>query len=1048
MRIVHISDFHWSPEDANNQKLIVAALLRDLEGITSENKPDCLIFSGDLVKAGQNGNHFFDAWAALIEPLESCTGVAPDRFFIVPGNHDVSKKEAEEDIITETGLRHVLNNRDALNEHIDRIVKNNSNPAAARLNNYYSFVRKKTATHNHMTQNLLSTARLDVNSVQFGFALLNTAWRSRGAGEEERHEILLGERTVDLALSAIDDCDVRIAVLHHPLEWLAIWDRRAAEVPLLDRFDLLLCGHIHEAAPLFLRNRIGTCVIGQAGCLYEHRDYKNSYNIVDIDVADAKVSFNIRTYFDRARGFGPGEDIAPGGLLEFPLGGFREDERLTRSELRELQTIIEERADAHVCAMFASDKIHFDNVFSEPSIAAHPAEDLMHLSPVDFKKASVAFEEIAKRRGVSIIIGGRQTGKTVLSLQAARIAISDSNSQPRIPVLVDFAEIKPYSTLEDLVRQFRRFMSITVPVNKLTSNRLQFIVDNVIVATDQQLHALRQLVLTSKDVHDWLLLVDAADLFTTTNIVKTLSERATIYYVQELNRAQIRQLAERVSATRFAIADAGETALDLIARNGLPKTHYIVTLAVFAMAARRTGEEINEATLVENLVAVMLEKGAVENIFRSSTDFRGLSILLENIADWLDRAEGPLTENDLLAKVAKFYTDRGIGAGAAEVVYKFFDAGILVRSPPEVGFRFRAVGSFFLASFAKTHPEKLTHFLANHKVLRYFSEIAFLTDMNREDPSLLPSLEEFAAKYRPAEFGRIESAEFLLRPKRLENDEIVESRFESLMEGPRSPQEIDESADFADRAIRYAIHQAVEDAKSDTELRNTIKEDAEKAFNLACYLATWLSWAGSLFSLDFVTLDIRGPSIQKLLTEWARICGYMAAGGVDAIADMKRRADGGGKPLSESQRANFEYMMRVETPIGLLRRGFSRFGRSTLRETILDAFKKGDRATAEFVGLAILLILHRPSGWSGEIRSYAANMPSGAQKRAVIELLTETCLTEYRTKVLLSVERGLFEDLVTDLIIQSGISPNKRTFLLSRIRQGRAQAELLASERN
>ena len=91
MRWLHLSDFHFEPEDTWDQRAILRALLRRLEELKGEGlAPDLVFLTGDFANRG--------AWKEFEEALRFCDKLAetleldPEHsFFVVPGNHDVDR---------------------------------------------------------------------------------------------------------------------------------------------------------------------------------------------------------------------------------------------------------------------------------------------------------------------------------------------------------------------------------------------------------------------------------------------------------------------------------------------------------------------------------------------------------------------------------------------------------------------------------------------------------------------------------------------------------------------------------------------------------------------------------------------------------------------------------------------------------------------------------------------------------------------------------------------------------------------------------------------
>jgi len=99
--ILHLSDLHWSDEKVKDMRIVIAALCDDLRRLRGDERivPDLAIFSGDFVQAGEKPALFADAHDAFIEPMLEAAGLTAERFFIVPGNHDIARSVVREDDI-------------------------------------------------------------------------------------------------------------------------------------------------------------------------------------------------------------------------------------------------------------------------------------------------------------------------------------------------------------------------------------------------------------------------------------------------------------------------------------------------------------------------------------------------------------------------------------------------------------------------------------------------------------------------------------------------------------------------------------------------------------------------------------------------------------------------------------------------------------------------------------------------------------------------------------------------------------------------------------
>ena len=100
------------------------------------------------------------------------------------------------------------------------------------------------------------------------YACFDTAWRATGESDNvDRNKLILGERHINKAIAAIETADIKIAMLHHPLNWLAEFD----EVVVLIAYTTALTYLRVDMYTTVRRRRLltpnGGSIISQTGCL-------------------------------------------------------------------------------------------------------------------------------------------------------------------------------------------------------------------------------------------------------------------------------------------------------------------------------------------------------------------------------------------------------------------------------------------------------------------------------------------------------------------------------------------------------------------------------------------------------------------------------------------------------------------------------------------------------------------------------------------------------------------------------------------------------------
>ena len=225
MRILHLSDIHIPSEnDRDIYPFILDPFLLDVSTYNKQNKFDLVIISGDLVDKGglafKNRNNCFSTFRdCFVQPLLEKLSLSRDRLYFVPGNHDVWRDK--DTLVTEAGLSQLLKSSSDVNKFIDDA----SSDGVKRIEPFKIFENEFYETHpNKLLTNYHSLFKIPVGEKTLGIACLNTAWRSFYESKD-KNNLILGERQLSEAKNYFTDTNINIALLHHPVDWLADFDR-------------------------------------------------------------------------------------------------------------------------------------------------------------------------------------------------------------------------------------------------------------------------------------------------------------------------------------------------------------------------------------------------------------------------------------------------------------------------------------------------------------------------------------------------------------------------------------------------------------------------------------------------------------------------------------------------------------------------------------------------------------------------------------------------------------------------------------------------------
>lgn len=303
MRIVHISDMHVDGWD-QRLKDEVNALAADIKDNFSE--VECVVITGDLTFSGKASQ--FEVVAKHILPiLQNSTHVAPRKIVIVPGNHDVNREAARQ--IERSCVEDLHNGKVSAEKVVLEMM------LSAAQNEYSEFLRKTKVMKGAKEENGFRTFDMVVPRSQIGkvsFACFNTAWSC--LEDAKKGEIFITQKQLDFARNNITDEGLKIAVLHHDLEWLHDSESGIGRQMKSD-FDIMLMGHIHRESTV-LQISPDSQVLQLTGTAFSNdndADYKG-YNVYDINPIDSNVTVYYRKYVEKKRWFVSYNDLYPDGV--------------------------------------------------------------------------------------------------------------------------------------------------------------------------------------------------------------------------------------------------------------------------------------------------------------------------------------------------------------------------------------------------------------------------------------------------------------------------------------------------------------------------------------------------------------------------------------------------------------------------------------------------------------------------------------------------------------------------------------------------------------
>ncbi len=290
---LHLSDIHFRPSNEWRDQVARQGLLKFLKQTfckKPELRPDVVFCTGDIAfgetRAEPLAVQYAKAEAFFTEVLRICAreGVplARERLFVVPGNHDINREVINSDAQARL-VEFAAGSNKYQSEMNQRIATRSKEflEAMRRLDDYGKFVARFLPHQSDTSGRHCYAAVVEhIGGIRLGIAGFNSAWTC--AGEEDDRTIWLpAEWQFNHMLQALDDCDLRIGLVHHPVDWFNTHDRSLATRRISAEFHFWLHGHTHDAWVTPASSHI-TVAAGAVGA-YASEEF--GANIVRLDLA-------------------------------------------------------------------------------------------------------------------------------------------------------------------------------------------------------------------------------------------------------------------------------------------------------------------------------------------------------------------------------------------------------------------------------------------------------------------------------------------------------------------------------------------------------------------------------------------------------------------------------------------------------------------------------------------------------------------------------------------------------------------------------------------
>ncbi len=750
MRILHISDFHLSNDNAKMEKsqMIVNGLLETVKNVNQEKSIDLVVFSGDAVNKGGEGfdsldDGFLSFQTILIEPLMDVLHKPLTNFVWCIGNHDINRNLDSK--YAEFGIAEKLTNLQAID---DFCTDKNNLREIRRIEQFKDYEKsfyQSFLGNNYKYGDYESCYIYQIGGKKVGICCLNTVWRCWDS-KTDKGRILLGREQLSRATDYLKDCDIKIAVSHHDYQWMADFEINDIDKLLVSNFDLYFSGHTHSLnAELSIKPQGRTFKIVASGILshniFQEDNYQNSFSIVEYDTDN--LQFKLQVYSEEHNKF----VLDKNKEWSYQIPACEEVRK--RLEIHQIKIDLKEDNEdlnEHLLT-YKTETVaprSIDGIFVMPSIVRQ--KDLSDDENIEDTSETIkSISDLIESDDNFIVFGIKECGKTIL-LDKIRIeALNCGYVKDYIPVSLDFRSIKKEKDIISKIAAFWRCRKQTV-IDCLKESNILFLVDNISFSQEHisQLESLRDFLSEYKNVR----LIGASREERCSDVIVESDQHKLLDFVRlkidQFDTHQIRSLVGKWFSEDKNKTDKVEQIIKIFGKLNLPRTPFSISMFLWILE-RQNSRPQNVALLVEIYLIDLMKSKENDVAGRNTFDYKHkLNLLGEIAVEMLSSTElnYQIEYSKYVAKIENFLEELNFKTiySASKIAQQFIDMGIFLHDNSFVYFRFECFFEFCLAKAMERNEEFRKNILSEANYLDYTNEIVYYTGISRNEHGLLKDI--------------------------------------------------------------------------------------------------------------------------------------------------------------------------------------------------------------------------------------------------------------------------------------------------------------------
>ena len=704
-----------------------------------------ILCSGDMInKAGASYGGVLNALnrfkEKVIQPVLEGTGLSLDHFILLPGNHEVDRK-ADDEIHAE-GLRTMIEKKGSslINEYTSSLMEGDYKDSK-RIKEYNEFIAELYRDMDNIQISPLGvTFTYDTSEGRLGIAAFNTVWNAFDHDDFARG-LAIGEPQYKFCKDNLEDCDIKIAAMHHPLDWLK-YEKATIQNWVYSDFQFLYIGHVHETDSFYKSTVYGSLLVNVSpsyttdirsnlcGAL------TNGFSVIDYTRDDRTFSCYYYKFNVKERKYVANTDICEGGVYRDVLpnavpGSLGDIQRhaidyISSEKLKDF--------DSSIIPMKAHAINTLKEAFVKPPIHKHADSD----------RHDYEMRELLASKSHILLLGTSESGKTVMLQRLLMEAVEDFAKYKAIPVYVDFNTMGNRS-IESFIRDFIDVDSAKTK-ELIENGRIFLFVDNY--NPKQETKYLATSIYRFVNLYNVKVIATSdcqAEGVLPLGILEEVNEIPFEYFfISRFSSDKVKQMMVKWSPKdEFLERNAKlEKMVTSFCNYSLPCTAMSVSLYLWS-TEKADREPVNEAVLLDIYIEIILEKLNLNNAYQNSFDYRNKTMLLAHLAEKIsEKYPADLTYGEYIDQIS-YYLRNVVGFDKFDpkrIGDYFIERKLFTREDDEVHFAHTCFYHFFLAQRMKDSEDFKEKIMAKDNYYKNDRAVSYYAGLVRNDKKLLEFL--------------------------------------------------------------------------------------------------------------------------------------------------------------------------------------------------------------------------------------------------------------------------------------------------------------------